>query len=61
VRTRVLTGRRVKLAPHLDLWMRGVRYATVVLVGRCYIHLLDDANREHRISVNWIDSLEVVE
>lgn len=30
----IKTGDRVAIAPHLDLWMRGVRYGNVVATRR---------------------------
>lgn len=36
-------GDRVKIAPHTDLWMRGVRYATITKVGRKWLTVEADS------------------
>lgn len=46
-------GRRVALRPHLDLWMRGVRYVTI----RDYV--LGNSDRPTRYLVQWADRSSV--
>jgi hypothetical protein len=52
-------GQRVQLAPHLDLWMCGARYGTVVKVGRLYVHVLIDITGQ-TVKVGPMDIFEVI-
>ena len=37
-------GDRVELKPHLNRWMMGDRFGTVVSIGRCYLHVEMDVS-----------------
>ena len=53
-------GERVQLHPATDLWMRGIRYGTVTLVGRLRVTVqLDVTNRF--ISILPRDILRIVD
>lgn len=56
-------GDRVKVHPALDLWMRGVRYATVTKVGVKWItihHAMSNTSWRVKYSSKFPDKLEVV-
>lgn len=59
----VAVGDRVRLAPHTDLWMRGMRYGTVERLSprshRAMIHILGDNGRRYGLQLDMI--AEVVE
>lgn len=44
-----MVGERVKIHPATDLFMMGVTYATVVKVGRKYVHVKADDYRGGRV------------
>lgn len=45
-----VVGDSVKIHPASDLFMRGVRYATVEKVGRKYIHIFHEwSNRRFKV------------
>ena len=46
-----VVGGRARLHPASDWFMRGVRYATIVKVGRKYVHLqIDGSTRVIRVA-----------
>lgn len=45
-----LPGDRIRVHPASDWFMRGVKYATVAIVGRKWIHVTSDAG--HRIKLS---------
>lgn len=56
--TDVTVGDRVRLAPHTDLWMRGMRYGTVTRISprsrRAMIHILGDNGRRYGLQPDMI-------
>ena len=53
----ITAGQRVALAPHFDAWMRGIRYATVIKIGRTYVHLVSDHGVKLRVPFDAVSAL----
>jgi hypothetical protein len=54
-------GTRVEIAPHLDLWMRGARYGTVVSVKDGIARVRMDHPQVKVLAKIKVEDLKVIE
>lgn len=50
-------GDRIALHPAEDLWMRGIRYGTVTLLGTKWVHFNDDNGHKRKVLYPGVHSV----
>ncbi len=50
-------GQRVQLAPHTDLWMRGIRYGEILYITRTRLTLKGDNGRSYVVPFSFIGEI----